>query len=916
MELLRNGLKLVAVQGLDDSEGSVNVPVKLVHNSDDQYINFTEQVHIRYINSEKAFEEILPSKDSGFYIPGKVFVESGPIQLAVHLINGDVERVTNELQFVVKKAPNGKTLVDPSEFSWQQLVDQYVNAKLDTFANKSDLSIFEEKVNESVETQNQNIESFKTEVNTSLSNQNTLINQTTNAQNSKITTLESRMDTFTSLKEGSTTGDAELIDARIGADGTKYPSAGDAMRGQIEQLKEDLVEYGALIDHPSLYPNEYTLIENVEDTIYISDIQIKANTYLNKIYIKAGARSENAKIYLIEQSTNKVLDILNFNVNIGENTIYLNKLVKKYCYIGINNARAYFYSNSTMDEKYRFNSKGIYESHDINAKIGDIITTTKSSDLFITFSLSLNIVDIGVITDMYGNLDTSINELVTIFNEYGNVENLPSLYDGEYANFENVEDTIYISDIIIEKGKYIDSVYINSGADSNNSRIFVYEKDTNKLLKILYFNVKKGVNIIPIGYFADKDCFLGINNTRAYFYTNSEMDKKYRFNSNAMYESHNVNSKVGDTATITKSDDVYITFSIQLKLIDNGLYTQLINADEKKYDITNFNFNCDNLLRYKEITESIGYSGRWYDRDGKKATNNDGAQMFFKTKGASTVTINFEQITVQTSTPFYAYSIDGKEFVRTNITNKNITLPDSNEHIIRIVIDGMSEAQGGDKWDGTIGVYIDSVTVDSGTLTGLLPFNKVGMFFGDSITEGINALGTTADSNSNSATNSYTFNCCKHLNANPFFVGYGGTGVVVSGSFHNLASAIDYYYNGKDTPVTYPDFIVINHGINDYFSHVTPDDYAREFKKDIDRLRVKYTNTPIIIVSPFREPVYFRSVMIPLIEQYSNCYYIDSSGWNGVTVDGTHLSDEGAKNNGQKLANEILKILGKAFFVC
>lgn len=252
MELLRNGLKLVAVQGLDDSEGSVNVPVKLVHNSDDQYINFTEQVHIRYINSEKAFEEILPSKDSGFYIPGKVFVESGPIQLAVHLINGDVERVTNELQFVVKKAPNGKTLVDPSEFSWQQLVDQYVNAKLDTFANKSDLSIFEEKVNESVETQNQNIESFKTEVNTSLSNQNTSINQTTNAQNSKITTLESRMDTFTNLKEGSTTGDAELADVRVGADGTKYTSAGKAVREQVGKLNEDLTHY---IYKPTLEDN-------------------------------------------------------------------------------------------------------------------------------------------------------------------------------------------------------------------------------------------------------------------------------------------------------------------------------------------------------------------------------------------------------------------------------------------------------------------------------------------------------------------------------------------------------------------------------------------------------------------------------------------------------------------------------------
>lgn len=281
MELLRNGLKLVAVQGLDDSEGSVNVPVKLVHNSDDEYINFTEQVHIRYVNSRKIFEEILPSNDSGFYIPGKVFVESGPIQLAVHLINGGIERVTNELQFVVKKAPNGKTLVDPSKFSWQQLVDQYVNAKLETFANKSDLSKFEEKVNGSVEKQNKKITDLQSTTKASLDSQsktindfktevNTNLNHATSAQNSKITTLESRMDTFTSLKEGSTTGDAELQDIRVGVDGTKYTSAGEAVREQVGKLKEDL---------DNLQPNNYHLLLTDKQPTNLINKYVSQNGY-------------------------------------------------------------------------------------------------------------------------------------------------------------------------------------------------------------------------------------------------------------------------------------------------------------------------------------------------------------------------------------------------------------------------------------------------------------------------------------------------------------------------------------------------------------------------------------------------------------------------------------------------------------
>lgn len=195
LQLSRNGLILQSLTSLDESQGSSNVKVSI--QNDGTYTNYSTQLHYGYYVHGFSYTKGIARYENGvFILPREAFEQYGLLNLSVLLVSSDEELMTNQVQFIVQAAPRGDMVIDDIPSAQQQVL-QLVQTTLDQYAH------------------------------------------TINLNKNEIAVLKSRMDSFTSLQQGSTTGDAELIDGRVGHDGKTYENIGDAIRGQVSQLSDD-----------------------------------------------------------------------------------------------------------------------------------------------------------------------------------------------------------------------------------------------------------------------------------------------------------------------------------------------------------------------------------------------------------------------------------------------------------------------------------------------------------------------------------------------------------------------------------------------------------------------------------------------------------------------------------------------------
>ena len=162
----------------------------------------------------------------------------GILELECLVKKGDVETTTTRMTFTVQEsiARDGAIEEDPRYTSdlVTELLDVRDNVKAETIGKIEEVASDLEETKNEVGTKVTKVEGKGLSTNDYTNEDKTeVLSIKGKATKQELAVERSRIDQFTRLAEGSTTGDSELIDARVGANGVTYSNIGNAIREQV-----------------------------------------------------------------------------------------------------------------------------------------------------------------------------------------------------------------------------------------------------------------------------------------------------------------------------------------------------------------------------------------------------------------------------------------------------------------------------------------------------------------------------------------------------------------------------------------------------------------------------------------------------------------------------------------------------------
>ena len=216
----------------------------------------------------------------------------------------------------------------------------------------------------------------------------------------------------------------------------------------------------------------------------------------------------------------------------------------------------------------------------------------------------------------------------------------------------------------------------------------------------------------------------------------------------------------------------------------------------------------------------------WAVTSSAAKTINAGAYFRTLIQGNPTaIALGFDLAGVGSPLPQITVLVDGiARFSQAVATTVTVPLPSGQtwtSHLVEVVVKSTTETQP--RWSTqATAVKFTGVTTTPGTCTTspIQPAGLRGLVYGDSITEGVRTLNSTAtdDTDRNDALLSWSYRLRSELGAEVGVVGFGASGLLApgSGGVPPLPTSYNLLWAGQARVLTpAPDFIVLMEGVND-----------------------------------------------------------------------------------------------------